>query len=415
VVHSLKDLPLKRPDGIVQGAFPLRDNPRDVLVLHRRADRKLVRGEPIRIGSCSIRRRAMAEFLEVALPGRGRQPRLEFADLRGSVEHRVAQLYPDQGSLDGAILALAGLNRLWMDPQGRRILKPLLASLRLIVLPLTACPAAPGQGVLAVECRKTDAANRQLLARLDDGAVRRAVVREFSHWRAQGFAESCGVTAQCHPALGELLFTPTGLEVATPPKPRNPQPFDGNRLARERRALSVRLPDSTGGALFLAHWAALPIGLSVSPETRVWVSGVESWKRLAARGVWVEGCAENLGFTFLKETLGAPALRLPPLDEWTVLTHRDAVPSWRDSGIGKTAASYELLQPRDGAAIAGAVAAASHFFWGSPQQFERARPWLPDYAHHACGPGKTAAYLQARGVAAPSLFPSRRAWQQWLA
>ncbi len=179
--------------------------------------------------------------------------------------------------------------------------------------------------------------------------------------------------------------------------------------------MPVQLPDNSGGALFLAHWAALPGALDLPRETRVWVSGTKSWQRLAARGVWVEGCAENLGFEFLTTTLEAAALRLPPLNEWTVLTHRDAVSSWRDSGIGRTAASYELRKPQAGARLAGEVAAASHFFWGSPQQFERARPWLPDHAHHACGPGKTAAYLRARGVAAPALFPSRHAWQQWLA
>jgi hypothetical protein len=153
----------------------------------------------------------------------------------------------------------------------------------------------------------------------------------------------------------------------------------------------------------------------VPPETRIWVSGVNSWKRIAARGFWVEGCGEHLGFEFLTRTLSAPALRLPSPDEWTVVTHRDAVASWRDRGIANAVAGYELLGPNGNAQIAQAVAAASHFFWGSPQQFDNARPWLPDGAHHACGPGKTAVHLKARGIKAPTIFPSRHDWHQWLA
>ena len=34
---------------------------------------------------------------------------------------------------------------------------------------------------------------------------------------------------------------------------------------------------------------------SVPADQVVWASGVQTWKRLARRGVWVNGCAESLG------------------------------------------------------------------------------------------------------------------------
>jgi hypothetical protein len=224
-----------------------------------------------------------------------------------------------------------------------------------------------------------------------------------------------GVTAESHPTLGNLLFTGSGVQAAIPPKPPNPQPFDGGALAKRRRALPLDLTGQPDSPLFLAHWAALPAHSESLAGRRIWVSGVNSWQQAAARGLWVEGCAENLGFEFLTRTLRAPALGLPDVHEWTVLTHRDALLGWQDRGIARVLASYELVEPDDQDAVAQAVASASHFFWGSPQQFDRAAPWLPARAHHACGSGKTAAHLQARGVESLTLFASRREWQQWLA
>jgi hydroxymethylbilane synthase len=149
----------------------------------------------------------------------------------------------------------------------------------------------------------------------------------------------------------------------------------------------------------------------------VWVSGVESWRRLAQRGVWVEGCADNLGFDQIVSTLAAPVLRLPPLGEWTVLTRTDAVGSWEGTGVGRVLATYSIGAPEDEGTlreIRDRLSQATHFFWGSAEQYRSLRHWVPRNSHHACGPGKTYTALRADGVANLQAFPSRREWRAWL-
>ena len=94
------------------------------------------------------------------------------------MDARLARLHvprTEPEALDGVVLALAGLARLWNDPAGRAVVEPLLTGVRWMVLPLTKCPAAAGQGVLAVECRAGDEATLDLLRGLhdpDDGGAR---------------------------------------------------------------------------------------------------------------------------------------------------------------------------------------------------------------------------------------------------
>src|SRR5690606_7774286 len=157
---------------IALAALPAREDPRDVIVFRGDVIDRLRAGRPLRLGSSSTRRQAnVADFLADALPATGAPPVLEFRPLRGAVDQRLARIglaADDPAALDGVILALAGLSRLWNDHDGRKALEPLLAGVRFMVLPLSRCPAAAGQGILAIECRADDAATRALLRSLDD-------------------------------------------------------------------------------------------------------------------------------------------------------------------------------------------------------------------------------------------------------
>ena len=147
------------------------------------------------------------------------------------------------------------------------------------------------------------------------------------------------------------------------------------------------------------------------------MSGVQSWRQLADRGIWVEGCGDNLGFETLTATLACPVLQLPALEQWTTLTHARAVDGWADVGVGRVIATYELSgQPaaEDLDRASAAIGAATHFFWGSIDQYKSVERWLPGDAQHACGAGKTARALRQAGVASLQVFPSRREWQAWL-
>lgn len=150
-VHSLKDLPVEDPEGLVVGAIPIRASVRDVLIC--RPDAVVAGGAAVpliqsaKVGTSSLRREGVLRRL---------RPDLDLCDIRGNVPTRVGRVR--DGDYDAVVLAAAGLDRLGLD----------LGALVRIELPLTLSPAAPGQGALGVQCRADDARVRGLLASIDD-------------------------------------------------------------------------------------------------------------------------------------------------------------------------------------------------------------------------------------------------------
>ncbi len=145
--------------------------------------------------------------------------------------------------------------------------------------------------------------------------------------------------------------------------------------------------------------------MQVRAGTPLWVPGISSWRALAERGVWVEGCAEGLGFAHIEPLLAEPWLQLPPRARWTVLTHAHAVREW---SAGEVIATYET---RD--LGSGPPPDATHLYWASGAQFERWRERVGADRVHACGPGKTYEHLRRAGIAA-SMFPGVEQWRRWL-
>lgn len=168
-------------------------------------------------------------------------------------------------------------------------------------------------------------------------------------------------------------------------------------------------------AIFVAHWRALQPQADVHPDQRIWVSGWQSWQQLSAAGLWIEGCADGLGFDALRPTLATGVLQLPSLDNWLVLTRAGAEPTWQDSGMGQVMGTYAMDPPAraDLERLRSEAQQATHFFWSSREQFAALRDYLPGDARHACGSGKTYDALMEIG-ARPHAFPNREAWQTWL-
>jgi len=147
-VHSLKDLPTELAEGLVIGAVPEREDPRDVLVGRRLND--LARGA--RVGTSSLRRAAQLRAL---------RPDLVIESVRGNVDTRVRKL--DEGRYDALVLAAAGLRRLGLEA---RIDETLPVEVM--------CPAA-GQGALAIETRRDGVAE---VIPMEHAATRTAVIAE---------------------------------------------------------------------------------------------------------------------------------------------------------------------------------------------------------------------------------------------
>ncbi len=290
--------------------------------------------------------------------------------------------------LDGVILAFAGLSRLWQDEAvgAAAVLRELLAGLPRMLLPLTLCPAAPAQGALAIECRTDDARTRAILAAIDDAATRAAInaERALLAQRGGGCHQRFGATQVQVGGLGPLLYVREAdeqgagapqLRWALPPAPLRPlRPWDGSvqpgpELATvEGAAAECAARLAASGAAFIAHRRALPeLAAAVVNRCRhIWVSGTESWFALAARGVWVEGCAEALGFAALRPTIESPLLALPPAQQWLALTNVEAS-GW----LGRGAGARDLPPRAAGRADAGRRAAGLVAQWCAVRTWPR--------------------------------------------
>lgn len=171
IVHSLKDLPTAPYEGLVIGAVPEREDPRDALCT--RDGMTLEELPPgARVGTGSPRR--VAQLLAL-------RPDLEVVDIRGNVDTRLGRVR--EGDLDAVVLASAGLARL-----GR-----LDAASELFALDIW--PTAPGQGALAIETREGDSIPE--LLSIEHTPTRTAVLAERSVLAAleAGCAAPVGATA----------------------------------------------------------------------------------------------------------------------------------------------------------------------------------------------------------------------------
>lgn len=441
-VHSYKDLSLERPEELTLGAVPRRENPRDIVIFAPDVLDVLEGGGTLRVGSSSPRRQAFVpSFLERALPGKasGRHARISVCELRGNVDSRLRRLREPRGSeraLDAVVLAFAGLSRLAQDEDlgAGVLLRDLLHGLPRMVLPLTQCPAAPAQGALAIECRTEDQHALALLAAIDDRPTRVAIEAERALLaeRGGGCQQRFGATQVQVDGLGALLYLREADEQGEerlkllwhpPAAPDKAAPaWDGS--AQAAPALEI-LPGasaecarrlSAARAAFIAHRRALPelAAAQVNRCPHLWVSGTETWFALASRGVWVEGCAESLGFNSIKPLLHSALLALPPLRDWLALTHAEAAAGW---GEVPALATYRHLAGANDASETPAVgppAGAAQIWWHSGVQFERWRGQASADCQHACGPGKTAELLRGAGVARLNVFPSVQYWREWL-
>jgi hydroxymethylbilane synthase len=161
-VHSLKDMPAESPQGLALAAVLPRGDARDALVAQD--GRTLAQLPPgARIGSDS-RRRAV-QVLEM-------RPDVEVVSIRGNVDTRVRKV--NSGEYDGAILALAGLERLGLADRATQVFTTRE------ILP------AVGQGVLALQCRAGDAQLVEELMALDDRDTRDAITAERAFLLALG-------------------------------------------------------------------------------------------------------------------------------------------------------------------------------------------------------------------------------------
>jgi len=153
-VHSMKDMPVDQPGGLLLDTYLPREDVRDAFVsLNAKGLSDLAKGATV--GTSSLRRRS--QLL-------AKRPDLNIVEFRGNVQTRLKKL--GDGVAEATFLAMAGLNRLHMDD-----------------VPRTAVPAedmlpAVAQGAIGIERRGDDARAAEMLAAIHDGPTGQRLAAE---------------------------------------------------------------------------------------------------------------------------------------------------------------------------------------------------------------------------------------------
>jgi hydroxymethylbilane synthase len=179
-VHSMKDVPMDLPPGLVLPVISRREDPRDAFISNRYASLQQMPAHAV-LGTSSLRRQTqiMAQRVD-----------LELKQLRGNINTRLNRL--DAGDFAGIILASAGLKRMGLQDR--------ISSYLSIEDSL---PAA-GQGALGIECREDDVAVQALIAPLNDPTTQACVVAERAMCRRLGGGCQVPVAAYAEIQRGEL-------------------------------------------------------------------------------------------------------------------------------------------------------------------------------------------------------------------
>ena len=156
-VHSMKDMPVEQPEGLVLDCYLPREDVRDAFVSPG-VDSLAALAPGQVVGTSSLRRRA--QLLN-------RRPDLKVVEFRGNVQTRLRKL--GEGVAHCTFLAMAGLNRLGMAEVVRSAIEPDE------MLPAVA------QGAIGIERRRADARAEAMLAAIHHGptGMRLAAERSF--------------------------------------------------------------------------------------------------------------------------------------------------------------------------------------------------------------------------------------------
>ena len=239
-VHSLKDLPTNLPVGLMLGCVTKRVDPADGLVVHEKHKDKKLETLPAGavIGTSSLRRLAQL---------RHHFPHLEFKDIRGNVNTRLAKL--DAGEYDAIILAVAGLQRLNMSDRIHQNISPEVSL------------HAVGQGALGIECREGDAEILAILKAIEDADTNARTIAERAFLRE--LEGGCQVPIGVNSSIDENnILTLKGMVASLDGKQLIKNTVSGNRNESEQlgKDLAAKLRSQGAGNILAKIFAEVGRG-----------------------------------------------------------------------------------------------------------------------------------------------------------
>ena len=399
VVHSWKDLPIEDGDKTFVAATLQRHDMRDLLLVKRSAWARVIRKGQLRILTSSPRREYhLQNHLLELLPAYIED--LQFVPVRGNIPRRIEKLM--DGDEDGLVIAKAAVDRM-LSPEAseffpvRNRLREWLQQCYWMVLPLNLVPCAPAQGALAIEIsREAPESLKQMMDQINDFESYESVERERKTLSTYGGGCHQKIGVSClkrtfgymHIVRGEsesgealdqqeimnryFSLGAVSPEDLWPLNPKESQFF-------QREPVEEVPPETPVGDLWVSRETALPELWRVPFDQVVWTSGLTTWKKLAQRGVWVNGSSESLG------EVESPRIEtlLGRSPKWLKLSHTRGV---KPEGWGFLP-TYKLVSRQQVPDLSN----KKYFFWMSASQFFEALRHFPEIREksHACGPGHT--------------------------
>ena len=188
-VHALKDLPTEETDGLLTNCFLERNDPREILISKDNKHLKDLAPNSI-VGTSSFRREFQIKKM---------RNDLNCKIIRGNVDTRIKKL--NDNLYDAIILSHAGINSLGLT---QKIAQTFSTS--------EIIPSA-GQGVVALQCRKSDKKLIELLKKINHEITHKCIKAERSVLRV--------LEGDCETAIGVYAT------------------IDGNRIILESELFSL--------------------------------------------------------------------------------------------------------------------------------------------------------------------------------
>jgi hydroxymethylbilane synthase len=249
-VHSLKDLHAGFSDKLVIASIPKREKPYDVFI-NNINNKKINQIESkFTIGTSSIRR---------AIQIKTKYPSMIIKSIRGNIETRITK--SKENNYDGIVLAEAGIKRLGLN---RKITQ------RLNIQSFT---PAPGQGALAIVCRKDDLDIIKILKKIEHADSKKEIQTE------RALINNIG--AGCTVPLGALAIlnkksNKISLITAI-------YSLDGKKSLKHKEEGNAKFPSQLG-----KHVANLLISKGAKELTNEWIKNSNNKTSNIIKGIIIE-------------------------------------------------------------------------------------------------------------------------------
>ena len=398
IVHSWKDLPIEVGNKTKIAATLQRADKRDILFLkkNKNNDKK----EITILCSSPRRQYNINNFIKNFLPKKYEE--IKFENIRGNIPTRFKKFLQNPSS-DAFIVAKAAIDRILLNnipefDELKKILKSYIDECLWTIIPLSINPCSPGQGALAIETRDNDDHLNHILNDINFDNDFFNVENERNILKIYG--------GGCHQKIGVSYITHSlGTIVSKRGEDENGNHFESWDLINEkkenffcsgddeiypedlnsykifqRKELNntiLEVNNLKNKCIFISRISALQNDAKINSNNIIWSSGLKTWKKLADRGIWVNGSSDGLGEGFENNINSLTDF------PWIKLTHSSSFES-----IIKNKINTYQLQKLD---FEIDVDKKTFFYWMSGSAFKLVLEKYPEIKekYHFCGPGNT--------------------------